>query len=166
MDALPILLYPHPNLRKKARSVDEVTPEITEFAETMLHTMYAANGIGLAAIQVDRPLRIIVIDVSEQKNAPQVFINPSITVVSGSQMLEEGCLSVPGFFEAVKRADLIKVDALDRHGKPFTKQASGIESVCIQHEVDHLDGKMFVDYLSRLKEARIRKKLIKSREAA
>ena len=163
---LPILVYPHPNLRKVARPVEEVTPNVVSLVDNMIHTMYAQNGIGLAAIQVDQPVRIVVMDVSESKDSPQVFINPEIEIISGSQISEEGCLSVPGFFEPVERAELIQVTALDRDGQQFTTEVDGLESVCIQHEVDHLNGKVFVDYLSRLKQSRIRKKLLKAKAAA
>ncbi len=163
---LSILVYPDPNLRKTADPVANVTPEIVELVDDMIHTMYAANGIGLAAIQVNQPVRILVIDVSDEKDEPQVFINPEIEVISGQQTTEEGCLSVPGFFEPVERAEVVRVSALNREGTSFSKTVSGLESVCIQHEVDHLDGKVFVDYLSRLKRSRIRHKLIKARTAA
>lgn len=163
---LPILVYPHPNLRKVACPVQEVTPDVVSLVDNMIHTMYASHGIGLAAIQVDCPLRIIVLDVSEAKDSPYVFINPKIEIVSGTQTSEEGCLSVPGFFEPVERAEVIRVSALDRDGSEVETVANGLKSVCIQHEVDHLDGKVFVDYLSRLKQSRIRKKLLKAKAAA
>ncbi|MCY4144193.1 MAG: peptide deformylase [Gammaproteobacteria bacterium] len=163
---LPILVYPHPNLRRVANPVQEVTPEVVTLVDNMIHTMYASNGIGLAAVQVDQPLRIIVLDVSEAKDSPHVFINPEIKIVGGKQTSEEGCLSVPGFFESVERAEVIRVLALDRDGSQFETEADGLKSICIQHEVDHLDGKVFVDYLSRLKQSRIRKKLLKTRAAA
>ncbi|MCY3885485.1 MAG: peptide deformylase [Gammaproteobacteria bacterium] len=162
---LPILVYPHPNLRKTAKPVEEVTPEIAQLVDDMVHTMYEANGIGLAAIQVDRPLQVIVIDTSEEKNSPQVYINPEIGTSMGSQTTEEGCLSVPGFYEDVERAESIQVTALNRNGEQFTRDLEGLDSVCVQHEIDHLRGKVFVDYLSRIKRSRIRKKLLKAKAA-
>ena len=162
---LPILVYPHPNLRKTAKPVDRVTPEIAELVDDMVFSMYEANGIGLAAIQVDRPLQIVVIDTSEDKDSPQIYINPVIKQSSGSQTAEEGCLSVPGFFEEVERAETVQVTALDRDGKQFTRSLDGLDSVCVQHEIDHLNGKVFVDYLSRVKRTRIRKKLLKAKAA-
>ena len=162
---LPILVYPHPNLRKTARPVENVTSEVTELVDDMAHTMYEANGIGLAAVQVDRPLQIIVIDTSEAKNSLQVYINPEIDRSSGSQMTEEGCLSVPGFYEDVERAESIRVTALNKNGEQFTRELDGLDSVCVQHEIDHLRGKVFVDYLSRVKRSRIRKKLLKAKAA-
>ena len=162
---LPILVYPHPSLRKTAKPVDCVTPEITDFVDDMVYTMYEANGIGLAAVQVDRPLQIVVVDTSEDKDSPQVYINPVIEESSGKQTTEEGCLSVPGFFEEVERADTVQVTAMDRNGEQFTRELDGLDSVCVQHEIDHLNGKVFVDYLSRLKRSRIRKKLLKEKAA-
>ena len=162
---LPILVYPHPNLRKTAMPVERVTPEITELVDDMVHTMYEANGIGLAAIQVDHPLQIVVVDTSEAKDSPQVYINPAIKKSAGLQTNEEGCLSIPGFFEEVERAETIQVTALDRNGERFTQELDGLDSVCVQHEIDHLNGKVFVDYLSRVKRSRIRKKLLKSKAA-
>lgn len=162
---LPILVYPHPNLRKTAKPVESVTQEITDLVDDMVYTMYEANGIGLAAVQVDYPLQIVIVDTSEDKDTPQVYINPAIEVSSGLQTTEEGCLSVPGFFEEVERAETIKVTALDRNGEPFTRELDGLDSVCVQHEIDHLNGKVFVDYLSRVKRSRIRKKLLKAKAA-
>lgn len=158
-------MYPHPNLRKTAKPVEHVTPEITDLVDDMVFTMYEANGIGLAAIQVDRPLQIVVIDTSEDKDSPQIYINPVIEQSSGLQTAEEGCLSVPGFFEEVERAETVQVTALDRDGKQFTRELDGLDSVCVQHEIDHLNGKVFVDYLSRVKRTRIRKKLLKAKAA-
>jgi len=129
----------------------------------MFETMYDAPGIGLAATQVDFHKRLIVIDISEEKNEPLVFINPEILEKSGVEKMDEGCLSVPGIYETVERADRIKVRALDRNGEAFELEADGLLAVCIQHEIDHLDGKLFVDYLSGLKRQRIRKKLEKQR---
>ena len=162
---LPILVYPHPNLRKTARPVERVTPEISELVDDMAHTMYEANGIGLAAIQVDRPLQIIVIDTSESKDFLQVYINPELRAGTGLQTTEEGCLSIPGFFEEIERTETVQVTALDRNGEQFTRELDGLDSVCVQHEIDHLKGKVFVDYLSRVKRSRIRKKLLKAKAA-
>lgn len=162
---LPILVYPHPSLRKTARPVERVTSEILELVDDMTHTMYEAKGIGLAAIQVDRQLQVIVVDTSESKDSLQVYINPEIMLKRGLQTSEEGCLSLPGFFEEVERAESIQVTALDRNGKRFTRELEGLDSVCVQHEIDHLHGKVFVDYLSRIKHSRIRKKLLKATAA-
>ena len=162
---LPILVYPHPSLRKTAKPVDRVTPEIADLVDDMVYTMYEANGIGLAAVQVDRPLQIVVVDTSEDKDSPQIYINPVINESSGQQTTEEGCLSVPGFFEEVERADTVQITAMDRNGVQFTRELDGLDSVCVQHEIDHLNGKVFVDYLSRLKRSRIRKKLLKEKAA-
>ena len=128
--------------------------------------MYAAPGVGLAASQVDVHKRIIVVDVSKEKNDPHAFINPEIEFVGGTQLIDEGCLSIPGFYEAVTRTDRIRVSALDQHGASYTLEADGYLSVCIQHECDHLEGKLFVDYLSNLKRGRIRKKLAKQKREA
>ncbi|MXW52483.1 MAG: peptide deformylase [Gammaproteobacteria bacterium] len=145
--------------------VDHVTPDISDLVDDMVFTMYEANGIGLAAVQVDRPLQIVVVDTSESKDSPQVYINPLIEESSGLQTTEEGCLSIPGFFEEVERAEVIQVTALDRNGESFTRELGGLDSVCVQHEIDHLNGKVFVDYLSRVKRSRIRKKLLKAKAA-
>jgi peptide deformylase len=161
MALLNILEYPDPRLRKKAEPVSEVTPELRRLIDDMLETMYAAPGIGLAATQVDVHLRIVVIDVSEERNQPLALVNPELELLGGAVETEEGCLSVPGFYEPVIRAEHIRVHALDRDGEPFERAVSGLLAVCIQHECDHLDGKLFVDYLSSLKRQRIRKKLEK-----
>ena len=161
MAPLQILRYPDPRLRTRAQPVGEVTEEIRELVGDMFATMYAAPGVGLSASQVDVHKRIIVVDVSKERNDPHAFINPEIEIVGGTQLLEEGCLSIPGFYETVSRADRIHVRALDEHGEPFSLEADGFLSVCIQHECDHLEGKLFVDYLSNLKRGRIRKKLAK-----
>ena len=161
MAPLRILRYPDPRLRTRAQPVAEVTEEIRRLVADMFATMYAAPGVGLAASQVDVHKRIIVVDVSKERNEPHAFINPEIELVGGTQLLDEGCLSIPGFYEAVSRADQIRVRALDEHGEPFSLEADGYLSVCIQHECDHLEGKLFVDYLSNLKRGRIRKKLAK-----
>ncbi len=156
-----ILHYPDPRLRQVAKPVPTVDDGIRRLVDDMAETMYAAPGIGLAAIQVDVPWRVVVIDISETRNHLQVFINPEIFERDGKQVFEEGCLSVPGIFDEVERARHIRVRALDRDGQPFEIEAEGLLATCIQHEIDHLDGKVFVDYLSRLKQSRIRKKLEK-----
>jgi peptide deformylase len=166
MTVRTILHYPDPRLRRKADPVPEVTDDIRRLVEDMAETMYQAPGIGLAAIQVNEAWRIVVIDISETRNQLQVFINPEILSREGEQEREEGCLSVPGIYEPVIRANRIHVRALDRDGKPFELEAEGMLATCIQHEIDHLDGKVFVDYLSRLKQTRIRKKLEKQQRLA
>lgn len=159
-----ILTYPDPRLRKVARPVDQVDEEIDRLVSDMAETMYAAPGIGLAANQVNVQKRVVVMDLSEERNALRVFINPEIESKSGDIETEEGCLSVPGYYAPVKRSERVTVNALDRKGKPFSLEAEGLLAVCIQHEIDHLDGKVFVDYLSRLKQDRIRKKLQKEQK--
>jgi peptide deformylase len=161
MAKLEILYYPDPRLRNKARPVELVDDKIRQLVDDMLETMYAAPGIGLAATQVNVAKQIIVIDLSENKDQPLCLINPMILQASGEEETEEGCLSVPGVYETVKRAESIEVRALDRQGEPFEMQVNGMLAVCIQHEIDHLDGKLFVDYLSQLKKLRIKKKLEK-----
>lgn len=161
MALLPILRYPDPRLQKKAAPISTVDASIRQLAANMAETMYAAPGIGLAATQVDRHIRLIVIDVTENKSGLQVFINPEIINKSGDCESEEGCLSVPGIYESVTRAEEITVKALDLDGKTFELTADGLLAVCIQHEIDHLNGKVFVNYLSRLKQQRIKEKLIK-----
>ncbi len=162
MAILEILEYPDPRLRTLADPVDEVNDEIRQLVDDMFETMYDAPGIGLAATQVDVHKRVIVMDLSEDKNEPRVFINPELEpLTDDSDKYQEGCLSVPGFFEDVERPLRVRVKALDRDGKPFELEADGLLAVCIQHECDHLNGKLFVDYLSRLKRDRIRKKLEK-----
>jgi peptide deformylase len=161
MSKLEILTFPDPRLRNKAVSVARVGSDIRHIVDDMFETMYAAPGIGLAAIQVDIPLRIVVIDVSEEKHSPWCLINPEILAREGEEQTEEGCLSVPGFYEPVTRAEKVRVSALDRDGNPFELDADGLLAVCIQHDIDHLDGKLFVDYVSSLKRQRIRKKLEK-----
>lgn len=156
-----ILHYPDPRLRQVAKPVAAVDDDIRRLVDDMAETMYAAPGIGLAAVQINVPKRVVVIDVSETRRALQVFINPEIVEHDGKQVFEEGCLSVPGVFDEVERAQHIRVRALDRDGKPFEIEAEGLFATCIQHEIDHLDGKVFVDYLSRLKQSRIRKKIEK-----
>ena len=161
MARLNILHYPDPRLRKLALPVETVDDGVRALVADMLETMYAAPGIGLAATQVNVQKRIVVMDVSEEKNRPLAFINPTLLEREGQSQGEEGCLSVPGFYETVTRAARVRVSALDRDGEPFELDASGLLAVCVQHEIDHLDGKLFVDYLSMLKRDRIRKKLEK-----
>lgn len=166
MALLPILEFPDPRLRTKAVPVDPAHLADLAFQrlfDDMFETMYEAPGIGLAASQVDVHQRFMVIDVSEEKNQPLVFINPEIVEKSGEQVYQEGCLSVPGIFADVTRANEIIVRALDRHGQPFELDVDGLLAVCIQHEMDHLEGKLFVDYLSPLKREMVRKKLAKQR---
>lgn len=163
MAILEILEYPDPRLRTRAEPVQEVNEEIRRLADDMLETMYAAPGIGLAATQVNVHERVLVIDVSESQDDPLIFVNPEILEKDGVETMEEGCLSVPGIYETVERADRIRVRALGRDGKPFEMDVDGLKAICIQHEIDHLDGKLFVDYLSDLKRQRIRKKLEKAR---
>jgi peptide deformylase len=161
-----ILHYPDPRLRQVAQPVPAVDDEIRRLVDDMAETMYAAPGIGLAAVQINVAKRVVVIDLSETRNALQVFINPEIIQRDGKQVFEEGCLSVPGIFDEVERARHIRARALNRDGQPFELEASGLIATCIQHEIDHLDGKVFVDYLSRLKQTRIRKKLEKQERLA
>jgi peptide deformylase len=167
MALLPILEFPDPRLRTKAAAVDAghvTTPAFQRLLDDMFETMYDAPGIGLAASQVDVHQRFMVIDISEEKNQPQVFINPELSDKVGEQVYQEGCLSVPGIFADVTRADEITVRFLDRQGQPQELRADGLLAVCIQHEMDHLDGKLFVDYLSPLKREMVRKKLAKQRK--
>jgi len=161
MSILNILEYPDPRLRTKAKPVSRVDDAVRRLIDDMLETMYDAPGIGLAASQVDVHQRIIVVDVSENRDDPHAFINPELTLLGGQVETEEGCLSVPGFYEPVTRAEEIRVQALDRDGQPLEMAAQGLLAVCIQHECDHLEGKLFVDYVSNLKRNRIRKKLEK-----
>lgn len=164
MALLPILEFPDPKLRTKAVPValDTIgTPEFQTLLDDMFETMYEAPGIGLAASQVDVHKRFMVIDVSEENDAPLVFINPEILSKDGEQIYQEGCLSVPGIFADVTRANEIEVRAYGRDGQPFQMQADGVLAVCIQHEMDHLDGKLFVDYLSPLKREMVKRKLAK-----
>lgn len=165
MANLSILEYPDPRLRTRAKPVRAIDDALRRLFDDMLETMYAAPGVGLAATQVDVHLRFMVIDVSEEKNQPLVFVNPEILMHDGEQHCEEGCLSVPTVFAKVSRAERIRVRALDRHGETFELDADGLLAVCIQHEMDHLDGKLFVDYLSPLKREMVRKKLQKQRRA-
>jgi len=163
MARLTILEYPDPRLRTKAAPVTTVDASIKQLVADMFETMYAAPGIGLAATQVDVHQRILVADVSEEKNQPVVLINPEIIAADGREITEEGCLSVPGYFDQVERAATLRVRALNVDGEPFELQAEGLLAVCIQHEMDHLQGKLFVDYLSELKRTRLRKRATKQR---
>jgi peptide deformylase len=164
MALLQILEFPDPRLRTRAQPVTQVDAALRRLVDDMFETMYAAPGIGLAATQVNAAKRLLVIDVSEKRDQPLVFINPEILAREGVEETEEGCLSVPGVFDKVTRAEKVRVRALDRDGKQFEMEADGLLAVCIQHEIDHLDGKLFVDYLSELKRTRIRKKLEKERK--
>jgi len=159
-----ILHFPDPRLRKKASAISKVTDDIRQLADDMLETMYAAPGIGLAATQINVQKRLVVIDISEDKSSPYIFINPEITQQQGEREHEEGCLSVPEAYEVVTRADTVHVSALDREGEPFELEADDLLATCIQHEIDHLDGKLFVDYLSNLKRQRIKKRLEKQQK--
>ncbi|MBA3581536.1 MAG: peptide deformylase [Gammaproteobacteria bacterium] len=163
MAILEILHFPDERLRKTCVPVTQIDADLQRVIDDMFATMYAAPGIGLAAIQVNVHKRFMVIDVSEDKNTPLVFINPVIVSKDGMEEMDEGCLSVPGFYESVQRAERIKVQAQNRHGENFVIDADGLLAVCIQHEIDHLDGKLFVDYISSLKRNRIRKKLEKQK---
>ncbi|MGD9408495.1 peptide deformylase [Thiohalocapsa sp.] len=166
MAKLEILTFPDERLRRRAEVVEQVDDGVRQLVDDMLETMYDAPGIGLAAIQVNVPKRVIVIDTSDDKSQPLCLINPEILVRSGEEQMDEGCLSVPGFFETVTRAEQVTVRALDRDGQPFELTTDGLLAVCIQHEIDHLDGKLFVDHISALKRQRIRKKLEKERRQA
>ena len=158
MAILEILHYPDPRLRNRAEPVTEVDDQVRQLVGDMLETMYAAPGLGLAAVQVNAAKRVITIDMSENGDQPLILVNPEILVQSGAVETEEGCLSVPGIYEFVTRAEWIRARALGRDGEPFEFEAEDLLAVCVQHEIDHLDGKLFVDYLSQLKRQRIRKK--------
>lgn len=168
MALLPILSYPDPRLRTIAAPVKEVTAEIKTLIADMIETMYDADGIGLAASQVDQHIQLIVMDLSENKDKPVVFINPKVTpLVEDKQPYEEGCLSVPDVYDKVERPNKVRIEALDADGNAIDQEAEGLLAVCIQHEMDHLNGVIFVDYLSRLKQTRARdkvKKVLKIRE--
>jgi len=163
MAKLKILEFPDPRLRKKALPIEHVDDAHRRLIDDMFETMYAAPGIGLAATQVDVHRRLLVADVSQEKDAPLVLINPEIIERDGSEVTEEGCLSVPGYYEDVERAEHIRVVFLDRDGAQQELECAGLLAVCVQHEIDHLDGKLFVDYLSEVKRQRIRKRLQKDR---
>ena len=164
MTKLAILEYPDPRLRKTAKRVESVDDAVRQLVADLLETMYAAKGVGLAATQVDIHRRVIVLDVSEERNQPMVFINPELLKAEGRGPGEEGCLSVPDVFDKVQRATHIRVRALGSDGEPFEMDAEGLLAVCIQHEMDHLEGKLFVDYLSELKRQLIRRRLEKERK--
>ena len=164
MALLNILHFPDPRLRTVAKPVTEFDDSLRQLVRDMFETMYEAPGIGLAATQVDHHIRMLVMDVSEGRSQPRCLINPQILIADGEEEMEEGCLSVPGYYEKVRRADSIRVRANDEYGEIIEFDAQGLEAVCIQHEMDHLDGKLFVDYLSNLKRNRIRSKLIKAQK--
>ena len=164
MSLRTILEFPDPRLRTRASAVTRFDAELGKTIDDMFETMYAAPGIGLAATQIDVALRLIVIDISEERNQPLVFINPEILSREGSAVTEEGCLSVPGIFDNVERAAKIRVRFQDREGTVIERDFEGTLAVCVQHEMDHINGKLFVDYLSDLKRERIRKKLEKERK--
>ena len=164
MSFLTILEYPDKRLRTIAKPVDTVDAALNTLIDDMFETMYEAPGIGLAATQVDVHKQLLILDISEDRSRPMVFINPRITAKDGSQIYQEGCLSLPGIYADVKRWNQITVEALDRHGKPFTLEADGLLAVCIQHEMDHLAGKVFVDHLSPLKRSLAEKKLAQQRK--
>ncbi|MCP5428140.1 MAG: peptide deformylase [Chromatiaceae bacterium] len=161
MAILNILHFPDPRLRNRAKTVETVDDSVRKLVDDMFETMYTAPGIGLAATQVDDARQVIVIDISDEHDQPLCLINPEILESAGEESMDEGCLSVPGVYETVMRADRVKVRALNRAGEPFELVADGLLAVCIQHEMDHLDGKLFIDYLSNLKRQRIRKRLLK-----
>ncbi|MBT8430527.1 MAG: peptide deformylase [Gammaproteobacteria bacterium] len=161
MAILEILHFPDARLRNVAKPVAQVDDSVRKLIDDMLETMYEAPGIGLAAIQVNQPRRVIVVDISEERNQPLALVNPEILEKHGEEQMEEGCLSVPGVYEPVQRAERVRVRALDRDGGLIDMEVDGLLAVCIQHEIDHLDGKLFVDYLSNLKRQRIRKKIEK-----
>jgi len=159
---MDILEFPDPRLRTVAKPVEKVDDELRKLIDDMLETMYDASGIGLAATQVNVHQRLLVLDVSEERDQPLVFINPEITpLTDDTKTYDEGCLSVPGFYETVERPDRVRVKALDRDGELFEMDCDGLLAVCLQHEIDHLDGKLFVDHISRLKRDRIKKKMEK-----
>jgi peptide deformylase len=161
-----ILHYPDPRLRNRAQAVEQVDDDIRRLLDDMLETMYAAPGIGLAAIQINVPKRVVTIDISEHGDQPLCLVNPEILERAGNVETEEGCLSVPGIYETVQRADWVRARALDRDGQLLEIEAEGLLAVCVQHEIDHLDGKLFVDHLSQLKRQRIRKKAHKLQRQA
>lgn len=161
MAILNILHFPDSRLRNRAKKVEQVDDSVRKLIDDMFETMYEAPGIGLAATQVDDARQVIVIDISEGRDQPLCLINPEILETAGEESMDEGCLSVPGVYETVIRADRVKVRALNRDGESFELVAEGLLAVCIQHEMDHLDGKLFIDYLSNLKRQRIRKRLLK-----
>ena len=161
MAILEILVYPDQRLRTIAKPVETVDDDIRQLVKDMTETMYEANGIGLAATQVDVHQQVIVMDLSDERDQVRVLINPTIIEKDGEQIYDEGCLSVPEYYAPVKRAEHIKITALDEQGEIYQLEADGLLAICIQHEMDHLEGKVFVDYLSRLKQDRVKKKLVK-----
>ena len=163
MSKLEILEMPDPRLRTVAKPVETFDDELRQLADDMIETMYAAQGIGLAATQVNVHRRLLVLDVSENQDSPRVYVNPEIVRGEGSETCEEGCLSVPGIFAEVSRAERVRVAAQDPSGQPFEEDLDGMHAVCLQHEMDHLEGKLFVDYLSPLKRRMVSKKLEKQR---
>jgi peptide deformylase len=166
MARLEILEFPDPRLRTVAEPVTVFDEELGQLIDDMTETMYAAHGIGLAATQVDRHVRLLILDVSEDQNQPRVYVNPKIIAEEGRQVCEEGCLSVPGIYANVQRAEKIRIEAQDRNGDTFREDVEDLHAVCLQHEMDHLAGRLFVDYLSPLKRQMVRKKLAKQRRQA
>jgi len=166
MAKLNILEFPDSRLRKVAKAVECFDSALEELVEDMLETMYSARGIGLAATQINVHKRLLVLDISEEREQPHVYVNPEVLSASGSENCEEGCLSVPGIYASVQRAENVTIKAQDTAGKFFEEQLDGMHAVCIQHEIDHLDGRLFVDYLSPLKRNMVLKKLEKQRRAA
>lgn len=166
MAILEVLTFPDERLRTVAKAIPEVNQEIKTLIEDMFETMHDENGVGLAATQVDRHVRMFVLDVSQDGDEPYVFINPEIIAREGSMLNEEGCLSLPHCYAKVERAEKVTMKALDKNGETFTKEAEGLMAICMQHELDHLDGKLFVDHLSPLKRERIKKKLEKEARLA
>lgn len=166
MAKLEILEFPDPRLRTVAKPVERFDAALRQLVDDMVETMYDAQGIGLAATQVNVHQRLLVLDVSEQQDTPRVYVNPEIIAREGSETCEEGCLSVPGIYAEVNRAEKITIEALDAEGQPFREVLDGMQAVCIQHEIDHLEGKLFVDYLSPLKRRMVAKKLEKQRKVA
>lgn len=166
MSMLEILEFPDPRLRTVARPVEDFDPALARLVQDMLETMYQAQGIGLAATQVNVHLRLLVMDTSEARDQHRVYVNPEILASDGLQTYEEGCLSVPGIYANVERADWVRVRAQHVDGSSFEEEIDGLDAVCLQHEIDHLNGKLFVDYLSPLKRQMVRKKLAKQRRQA
>jgi peptide deformylase len=166
MAKLEILEFPDERLRTVAKPVEIFDEKLGQFVDDMIETMYDAEGIGLAATQVNVHKRLLVLDVSEEQNTPRLYINPEILETGGDETCEEGCLSVPGIFAEVSRAETLRVRALDREGTPFEEDLDGMHAICLQHEIDHLDGKLFIDYLSPLKRRMVTKKLEKQRKVA
>lgn len=166
MSTLEILEFPDPRLRTRAAAVESFDADLSKLVDDMFETMYQANGIGLAATQVDVHRQVLVMDVSELRDQPRVFVNPELLEREGTETCEEGCLSVPGVYAEVSRAERVKVRACDREGKVFEEWLDGMHAICLQHEMDHLQGKLFVDYLSPLKRQMVRKKLEKQRRQA